>query len=81
MHAPPPACSALTCTHTPPPLLLLQAEAPDMYWEAIKALDRGEPLPLPKPHPKFTLQVRVNTWLVMVMMAWSEWPRTFHQPY
>ena len=52
-----------------------------MYWEAIKALDRGEPLPLPKPHPKFTLQVRVNTWLVMVMMAWSEWPRTFHQPY
>eukprot|EP00955_Chlamydomonas_euryale_P108482 365853-Chlamydomonas_euryale.AAC.7 len=41
-----------------PPLYVVhpQEEFPDAYWSAIEALSAGRPVPLPRPHPKFSVQ-------------------------
>ena len=43
----------LTFTPAPPPL---QAEFPDAYWAALEQLSAGRQVPLPRPHPKFSVE-------------------------
>lgn len=56
-------CHTHISTHTVPTLSPLrhnkQEEWPEMYWRALQDLNSGTALPVPQPHPKFSMEVRV----------------------
>jgi hypothetical protein len=45
-----------------------------MYWNALQDLNRGTPLPVPAPHPKFNLQVCFYVHKSH-MLHFPPWPR------